>query len=57
MKTIGEQMAKYIVSSGNNFETDLLDEHEHDALVSFFGDVACIKKQMSSAHWIDKRLA
>jgi patatin-like phospholipase/acyl hydrolase len=57
MKTIGEQMAKYIVSSGNNFETDLLDEHEHDALVSFFGDVECIKKQMSSAHWIDKRLA
>ena len=57
MKTIGEQMAKYIISCGNNFESDLINDHENDALVSFFGDVDCIKKQMSSAHWIDKSLA
>jgi patatin-like phospholipase/acyl hydrolase len=54
MKTIGQQMAEYIVSSGNNFLTDLVDERENDVLVSFFGDIECIQRQMSSAHWIDK---
>ncbi len=53
MKTIGQQMAEYIVSSGNNFLTDLVDERENDTLVSFFGDIDCIQKQMSCAHWID----
>lgn len=57
MKIIGEQMAKYIVSSGNNFQTDLVDKHENDALVSFLGDVDCIRRQMSDALWIDKRPA
>jgi patatin-like phospholipase/acyl hydrolase len=54
MKTIGQQMAEYIVSSGNNFLTDLVDERENDVLVSFFGDIECIQRQMSSEHWIDK---
>lgn len=54
MKTIGQQMAEYIISSGNNFLNDLVNENENDVLVSFFGDVDCIQKQMSSAHWIDK---
>jgi patatin-like phospholipase/acyl hydrolase len=57
MKIIGQQMAKYIVSSGNNFQSDLVNKNENDTLVSFFGDVECIKKQMSDAHWIDKSLA
>ena len=57
MKIIGEQMAKHIVSCGNNFQSDLVNKNENDALVSFFGDVECIKKQMSDAYWIDKSLA
>jgi hypothetical protein len=57
MKVIGQQMAKYIVSTGNNFQTDLVNEKENDILVSRFGDVDCIKRQMSDANWIDKSLA
>lgn len=57
MKVIGEQMAKYIVSTGNNFQADMVDEYENDALVSFFGDVDSIKRQMSDAGWVDKSLA
>ncbi len=57
MKIIGEQMAKYIVSTGNNFQSDLVNENENDVLVSFFGDIDSIKKQMSDPKWIDKSLA
>lgn len=57
MKVIGEQMAKYIVSTGNNFQADMVDKYENDALVSFFGDVDSIKRQMSDAVWVDKSLA
>ncbi|MGN6248521.1 MAG: patatin-like phospholipase family protein [Ginsengibacter sp.] len=57
MKIIGQQMAKYIVSTGNNFQTDLVNEYGDDALVSYFGDVECIKRQMSDAAWLDKSLA
>jgi len=57
MKVIGQQMAKYIVSTGNNFQADLVNDNGNDVLVSFFGDVDCIKRQMSDAAWIDKSLA
>lgn len=57
MKIIGEQMAEYIISSGNNFLTDLINEKENDLLVSFLGDIDSINKHMSNATWIDKNLA
>lgn len=57
MKIIGEQMAEFIESSGNNFLGDLINEKENDLLVSFFGDTDSINKQMSNAKWIDKNLA
>ncbi len=53
MKVIGEQMAEYIVRSGNNFRDDLIDANNHDQLVTFFGDVDRIKKQMSDPKWLD----
>ncbi|MEO7047492.1 MAG: hypothetical protein ABI091_19490, partial [Ferruginibacter sp.] len=57
MKVIGEQMAEYIITSGNNFQKDLINERENDQLVSFFGDTENIKEQMSDPSWIDKSLA
>ena len=57
MKIIGEQVAEYIVRSGNNFQQDLVDAHNNDLLVTFFGDIDRIKKQMSSAKWIDGFIA
>ena len=57
MKIIGEQMAEFIVESGNNFLNDLINEKENDLLVSFLGDKDSINKHMSSATWIDKNLA
>jgi uncharacterized protein len=53
MKVIGEQMAEYIVRSGNNFQKDLVDHRNNDQLVTFFGDIDRIKKQMSDPKWID----
>lgn len=57
MKIIGEQMAEFIITSGNNFQTDLINEKENDLLVSFFGDTDSISTHMSSSKWIDKNLA
>jgi patatin-like phospholipase len=57
MRVIGEQMAEYIVKSGNNFQDDLVDDHNNDQLVTFFGDVVRIKKQMSDPKWIDSFIA
>ena len=57
MKVIGEQMAEYIERSGNNFQSDLVDSKNHDQLVSYFGDVDRIKKQMSDPKWLDKFIA
>ncbi|MEJ7611044.1 MAG: patatin-like phospholipase family protein [Ferruginibacter sp.] len=53
MKIIGEQMAAYIVSSGNNFRGDLLNERSNDALVTYSGDILRIQKQMSDPRWLD----
>lgn len=53
MQIIGQQMAKYIVDTGNNFQKDLTDIHNNDQLVTFFGDIDRIKKQMSTAKWLD----
>ncbi len=53
MKIIGEQMANYIVQSGNGFKSDLVDQHNNDALVILSGDIERIKKQMSDPKWLD----
>ena len=53
MKVIGQQMAEYIVQSGNNFQKDLADNRCNDLLVTTFGDIIRIQKQLSSAEWID----
>ena len=56
MKTIGEQMAEFIMQK-NCFKTDLLDDIGKDALVTAFGDIARIKKQLSDPDWLDKFIA
>ena len=53
MKVIGQQMAAYIMESGNCFTKDLIDEKRNDLLVSSFGDEIRIKKQMSDPKWLD----
>lgn len=53
MKVIGEQMAAYIMESGNNFQSDLVDKRKNDRLVTNFGDITRIKKQMSDPKWLD----
>ena len=53
MKTIGQQMAEYIVQTGNNFQKDLADTRCNDLLVTTFGDIIRIQKQLSSAGWLD----
>ena len=52
MKTIGEQMAQFIVDSGNGFKKDLA-ENNRDILVTAFGDIIRIQKQLSNPDWID----
>jgi uncharacterized protein len=54
MKTIGEQMANFIVQSGNRFQKDLVDEYNNDKLVLLSGDIDRIKKQMSDPNWLDE---
>ena len=51
MKVIGQQMALYI-NSGNGFQSDLA-ENNRDLLVTAFGDIARIQKQLSTAEWLD----
>lgn len=53
MKVIGTQMAEFIMESGNNFKTDLA-ERGRDILVTAFGDVPRILKQMSTPEWVDE---
>lgn len=48
MQRIGEQMATYIIESGNGFRTDL-----NDILVTKSGDITRIAKQMSDPQWLD----
>jgi len=52
MKTIGKQMAQFIVDSGNGFKKDLA-ENNRDILVTAFGDIIRIQKQLSNPVWID----
>jgi len=51
MKTIGTQMAAYIMQT-NKFRGDLL-VNNRDALVTAFGDVERIRKQLSNPAWLD----
>jgi patatin-like phospholipase/acyl hydrolase len=53
MKIIGQQMAEFIVQSGNNFKKDLVDSRYNDLLVTTSGDIVRIQKQMSSPQWLD----
>ncbi|MEO8821346.1 MAG: patatin-like phospholipase family protein [Ginsengibacter sp.] len=53
MKVIGQQVAEYIVQSGNNFKKDLIDNRCNDLLVTASGDITRIQKQMSSPEWLD----
>jgi hypothetical protein len=57
MKIIGEQMAEYITATGNNFKRDLTDEKGNDLLVTTFGDIFRIQKQMSDPAWLDNFIA
>jgi uncharacterized protein len=52
MKIIGQQMAAFIIQSGNGFKKDLA-EHNRDLLVTAFGDIASIKTQLSNPQWLD----
>ena len=54
MSVIGKQMATYIMESGNAFQSDLTNNRKNDQLVTYFGDITRIKKQMSSAKWLDE---
>ena len=53
MKVIGQQMAEYIVQTGNNFKKDLVNDRYNDLLVTVSGDIGRIQKQMSSPEWLD----
>jgi len=53
MKVIGQQVAEYIVQTGNNFRKDLVDANFNDLLVTTSGDIVRIQKQMSSPEWLD----
>ncbi len=54
LKTIGTQMAEYIVDLGGAFKYDLVDENGKDLLITKFGDIERIKSQMSDPTWLDK---
>jgi hypothetical protein len=53
MRVIGQSMAKYIMDDGGGFTKDLADGMGKDLLVSSFGDIYRIQKQLSSATWLD----
>jgi len=57
MKVIGEQMAEYIVRSGNKFREDLVDKNNNDQLVTTSGDIERIRTQMSDPKWLDEFIA
>ncbi|HLP54733.1 MAG TPA: patatin-like phospholipase family protein [Fluviicola sp.] len=52
MKTIGEAMVDFIMEEGHAFKKDLCDAKKRDLLVTAFGDVERIKKQMSDPKWL-----
>lgn len=51
MQIIGQQMAKFIMQT-NGFKSDLSNGNR-DLLVTAFGDIERIKKQLSTAAWLD----
>lgn len=53
MKVIGEQMAEFIVQSGNGFKRDLVNDRNNDQLVTTMGDIVRIRKQLSDPEWLD----
>jgi hypothetical protein len=53
MQVIGQQMAEYIIQKGGAFQKDLVDSNNNDALVTTFGDIERIQKQMSNPNWLD----
>lgn len=53
MQVIGQQMAEYIVSSGNAFTTDLAKDNR-DLLVTTSGDIDRIKRQMAEPAWLNE---
>lgn len=53
MKIIGEQMALFIMTSGNCFTKDLINNNNNDILVTTSGDISRIESQMSDPNWID----
>lgn len=54
MQVIGQQLAQFIVSSGNGFKADFVDGNNRDRLVTAFGDIERIQKQLSTPQWIDE---
>jgi patatin-like phospholipase/acyl hydrolase len=52
MKTIGQQMAKFIMEKGGAYTKDLAI-NGRDILVTASGDVDRIKKQLSNPEWLD----
>ena len=52
MEEIGKAMVDFVVKNGA-FQRDLVDKKGHDLLVTRFGDVARIKKQMGDPAWVD----
>jgi len=52
MKIIGGQVAAFIVDSGNGFKNDLATDNR-DLLVTAFGDIPRIQKQLSDPAWLD----
>ncbi len=58
MQIIGQQMAQFIMDSGNAFTADLVQRKGgRDILVSAFGDIERIKIQLSSKQWLDNFIA
>lgn len=62
VRVIGEAMADYVcpvdqdgnrIEKGNWFQKDLVNERQRDSLVTAFGDVERIRKQMSDPKWLD----
>jgi len=51
METIGKSLVDFIMRE-NQFKKDLINEKNRDLLVTTFGDIDRIKKQMSSVEWL-----
>jgi patatin-like phospholipase/acyl hydrolase len=57
MKVIGQQMAEFIMNSGNCFKKDLISDKKNDLLISGFRkqeNIQAIFENMSNPDWLDK---